>query len=78
MSRPCDFPLYLRGVLTQSGDVPERKDLLTGYTYLVRGAFTCPLTNIVFKVGDMVFWDVTYSLGTWRVIRANIPDIVPT
>lgn len=66
---PCDYPLDLHGIASSSASIPDRKILYTGYSFLVDTAFTCPITGIVFKGGDMIFWDEAYNSGTWRVMR---------
>lgn len=74
MANPCDYPIDLHGIASSPASIPDRNVLYTGYAFLVDTAFTCPITGTVFKSGDLIFWDETYSSGSWRILRDNIPE----
>ena len=72
MTNPCDYPLELHGIASSPSSIPDRRVLYTGYSFLVDTAFTCPITSIDLRAGDLIFWDEAYKSGTWRILRDNL------
>jgi hypothetical protein len=78
MTNPCDYPLELHGIASAPSSIPDRRVLYTGYSFLVSADFTCPITGIDLKAGDLIFWDEAYNSGTWRILRDNIGEDLPS